>query len=79
MGKLNAELVFSSDFVFFSSYTVLSPHNSFSECNQERSVDGEGHRHHTTGAWKELGSTFQTALSGSNRKYIAGASFHHLS
>lgn len=77
MVKLTSELAHSSDSNFFSSYTILSPHNSFSERNQERSVDGEGQRHCTTGAWKELGSTFRTVVPDSNHKYIVGASFHH--
>lgn len=38
---LSAELAFASDSNFSPSYTVLSPHNSFSDCNQKRSVDRE--------------------------------------
>lgn len=43
LDKPSAELAFASDSNFFSSYTVLSLHNSFSDCNQEKSVDREHH------------------------------------
>lgn len=70
---------FPSDSNFFSSYSVLSPYNSPSERNRERSVDGEGQRHHTTGPWTELGCMFQTTLLDSDHKYHTGPSFQHLS
>lgn len=41
LGKPSAELAFASDSNFFPSYIVMSPHNSFSDCNQEKGVDRE--------------------------------------
>lgn len=79
MGKLRAELAFPSDSNFFSSSTILSPHNSCSEYNQERSVGGEGQRHDMTGAQTELGCMSQIVLPDSNHKYHITSSFHNLS
>lgn len=42
-------------------------------------MDGEGKRHHTTGAQTELGFTSQIVLPDSNHKYNVGSGFHHLS
>lgn len=36
-------------------------------------MDGEGQRHHTTGAWRELGSPPPPVLPDSNQKYIAAS------
>lgn len=41
LGKPSTELAFASDSNFFSSCTVFSPPNSFSDCNQEKGVDRE--------------------------------------